>query len=300
VTEPEKYECMFVRHRGIDLRVCVLDCLKKPARGTVILVPGRTEFIEKYLEIISDMRARGFAVLIYDHRGQGLSGRLLADRLKSWVNRFSDYSKDLAFLMTALKDRLPRPHVLVGHSMGGAIALQALLRAMVKPDAAVMNAPMLGLVGTEQPGVPFMLSFLSMIGFSRRPIPMQPQSRGVAVDFSVNKLTTDRRRYDIWRSYFDAHEDLRVAGPTYGWITTSLRAMKEIQDKASKLQTPTLIVQPMADPIVVPEDVASFAEKSGAQFIPVMGALHETLMEKDVYRSQFFAAFDEFLDGQRI
>ena len=50
-------------------------------RGTVVLSPGRTEPIEKYFEVIGNFLARGWCVLTHDWRGQGLSARLLPDRL---------------------------------------------------------------------------------------------------------------------------------------------------------------------------------------------------------------------------
>ena len=50
-------------------------------RGSVIVSPGRSEPIEKYYEVVSDLLARGFVVLVHDWRGQGLSVRALPDRL---------------------------------------------------------------------------------------------------------------------------------------------------------------------------------------------------------------------------
>jgi lysophospholipase len=42
------------------------------ARGTVVLAQGRAEFIEKYFETVAELLARGFAVVTFDWRGQGL------------------------------------------------------------------------------------------------------------------------------------------------------------------------------------------------------------------------------------
>ena len=44
-------------------------------KGTVVVLQGRTESIEKYFETVRDLRARGFAVATFDWRGQGLSDR---------------------------------------------------------------------------------------------------------------------------------------------------------------------------------------------------------------------------------
>ena len=60
-------------------------------RGTVCILPGRTEWIEKYFETVRDLRSRGFAVAILDWRGQGLSDRALSDRHKGHVGSFSEF-----------------------------------------------------------------------------------------------------------------------------------------------------------------------------------------------------------------
>src|SRR5579872_3252957 len=59
-------------------------------KGTLCLLPGRTEFIDKYFEVVNDARERGFAVAMIDWRGQGLSDRLLRDPRKGHIRDFSE------------------------------------------------------------------------------------------------------------------------------------------------------------------------------------------------------------------
>ena len=68
-------------------------------RGTVVVLQGRAEYIEKYFETVRDLRARGFAVATFDWRGQGLSERALADRHKGHVKNFAQYATDLEAFM---------------------------------------------------------------------------------------------------------------------------------------------------------------------------------------------------------
>jgi hypothetical protein len=58
------------------------------------LLPGRAEFIEKYFEVVRELKNRGFAVVTFDWRWQGLSGRVLADRQKGYVENFRQYDTD--------------------------------------------------------------------------------------------------------------------------------------------------------------------------------------------------------------
>jgi pimeloyl-ACP methyl ester carboxylesterase len=127
-------------HGRRALRACVAPALApdKP-RGTAIVCPGRTEFIEKYFEVGHELQAMGFAVVILDWPGQGLSERLLDDTKKGHIDRFETFMGALANGLEALDDRLPRPYVSLAHSMGGAIALAAIAQGLVKVDAAAFS-----------------------------------------------------------------------------------------------------------------------------------------------------------------
>src|SRR5690606_30435107 len=92
-------------------------------RGTVVLSPGRTEPIEKYYEVIGNFLARGWCVLAHDWRGQGLSARLLPDRLKGHARAVEEFLDDYARLLDVYETRAPKPWIMVGHSMGGALNL---------------------------------------------------------------------------------------------------------------------------------------------------------------------------------
>ena len=298
VTRPVRAAGMSAK--PLRLRVMILPAKTAEPRGSVILSPGRTEFIEKYFELAEDFRARGYSVFVIDHRGQGLSDRVLPDVLKSYIRRFDDYVDDLAYCLNVFKADLPRPHILVGHSMGGCVGLHGILSGDLAPDAAVFNAPMLGIVGLEQPMVAPIMSILSRLGLARRNIPFQAQRSGLPVPFKINKLTSDRARYSRWRAYFDSAPRLRLSGPTYGWIHAAVKSMKFVQRNASRLNTPTLIVIAGADRIVVPEDVRVFAKNSKAQTLELPTALHETFLERDEIRAAFFERFDAFCKSQAV
>ncbi len=297
---PKAARFSYITRNGVRLRSLVMDSGQSDPRGTVIIVPGRTEFIEKYFETAEDFRTRGFTVMCIDHRGQGLSDRLTPDPLKSWVRDFDDYIDDLQFVIDTLGPQLPRPHVMVGHSMGGCLGLEGLIKGKLDADIAVFNAPMLQVFGLETPPMPEVISALSVLGLSRRRLPWQVQKEGVPIPFKGNKLTSDKARYMRWRAYFDNAPRLRVAGPTYGWIRAAVKSMKFVNRNAAKLKTPTMIVATSMDPIVVPSVVRDFAVKAQCDFLMINGALHETFLEVDGYRAEFYAAFDVFCEKQAV
>ena len=102
---------------GRKLRACLAPSTADAPRGTCIVCPGRTEFIEKYFEVARELQQRGFAVLIIDWPGQGLSQRLLDDPQKGHIDRFETFMGALRNGLDAIEE-LPRPYVSLAHSMG--------------------------------------------------------------------------------------------------------------------------------------------------------------------------------------
>jgi lysophospholipase len=293
---PPNAQFHYIQNGPLRLRVMVIASSRKHARGSVIFQPGRTEIIEKFLETAEELTARGFAVLILDPRGQGLSTRLLPDPLKCYVDSFEDYCDDLAFVVNAFKSDLPRPHVLMGHSMGGTIGLQTVLTGRLNPAACVFTAPMLGLQDIETPIIGYLMKTLAWAGLKKYPLPFQGSRNGRPLAFRLNKLTSDPDRYQLWATYFENHPRLRLGAPTIGWIAEALKAIKFVNDNAKHLNIPTFITACGADPIVTPQSNEEFARTAHADFVNIPGALHEILLERDEYRDQFWTEFDNFLE----
>ncbi len=290
----------YINRSGVRLRVMLAQTSQDDPRGSIIFCPGRTEFIEKYFETIEDFLARGFHVLIMDPRGQGLSDRLLDDRLKSYVENFQDYADDLAFVAESFEGSLPKPHLVMGHSMGGCIALMAVLSGVMNPSAIICSAPMLGIFDVETRVTEYFIRIFNLLGFSKRNMPFQKQQGGLPVPFVGNKLTSDKTRFKKWASYFETTPELRVAGPTFAWVSAALKAMSYVNRNAPQLKIPGLIVAAGGDPIVDPISNVDFAKAAKIDWKVVPGALHEVFLEQDEYRNQFFDVFDEFLEKQGL
>ena len=290
----------FIEHKGVRLRVMLATAVTDNPRGSIIFSPGRTEFIEKYFETTADLIQRGFNVLMVDPRGQGLSERILDDGLKSYIDNYQTYADDLAFAAEEFAPLLPRPHIAMGHSMGGTIVLQSVLSGALNPDAVICSTPMLGLFDLETPLMRAVIVAFSRLGFDKRNLPFQAQRSGLPVPFQGNKLTSDKERYRYWASFFQSTPRLRVGPPTYGWIRASLASMAYVNRNAANFKIPGLMVGAGADPIVDPASVERFAKNSGCGYVVIPGALHEVFLERDVFRDEAFAKIDAFLDAQKI
>lgn len=290
----------YIDRDGVRLRVMFATAVTDNPRGSIIFSPGRTEFIEKYFETTADLIQRGFNVLMVDPRGQGLSDRPLEDRLKSYIEDFQIYADDLAFAAEEFAPLLPRPHLAMGHSMGGTIVLQSVLSGAVKADAIICSAPMLGLFDLETPILRATIVLLSKLGLAKRNLPFQRQRAGMPIPFQGNKLTSDKDRYRNWAAFFQSTPRLRVGQPTYGWIRAALASMAYVNRNAVNLKIPGLMLGAGADPIVDPASVERFAKAAGCEYRVVPGALHELFLERDSLRDEAFTQLDSFLESQKI
>ncbi|MEL6324313.1 MAG: alpha/beta hydrolase [Pseudomonadota bacterium] len=284
---------------GRNLRACLVPArTPEAARGTAIVCPGRSEFIEKYFEVAEDLLARGFAVLILDWPGQGLSDRLLPDRDKGHIDRFETFMGALRNGLAKVEDRLPRPYVCVAHSMGGAIAFAAIVESLVKVDAAAFCAPMWG-IKQRIFGMRYLVWAMRVMGRSNDYV----QQPGPPETFETNIVTHDRKRWQMNRDLVDASPDLFLGPVTWGWLGASLQifAVFAKASKIRRLELPVLIATAEEEKLVENESHERIATLLPAcEHITVEGARHEILMETDDKRNQFWDAFDRLLERARI
>jgi lysophospholipase len=271
-------------------------------KGTLCLLHGRAEFIEKYFEVVEDARARGFAVATFDWSGQGLSQHELRNQRKGHVNDFSEYETDLeAFMKEVVLPDCPPPFFALGHSMGATILIRAAYKNRRWFDRIVLSSPMIdinlmGLPGLARASVRLMrltgLGTMYIPGGGASPVATQP--------FAGNPLTSDPVRYERTAAILAAEPKLGLGSPTITWLSAAFRALNEFADPAypAKIRQPLLIIAAGQDTVVSNAAIEQFAIRlrAGSQLV-VPGARHEILMEQDRFRAQFWAAFDAFVPG---
>lgn len=287
---------------SVTLRAAIWPATHTPARGTVVVCTGRTEFIEKYFEFIGELLQRGFAVVCFDWRGQGLSQRLQDDRTKGHVGAFDDYNLDLETVFdTLVKDKLPGPHILFGHSMGGHVALKHLARRPADFECAFLSAPMLQVWA---PGLLRLIArplMATMCAIGRREAftPDGEGNDGVSTLFEDNVVTTDRGRYERNNAILRAEPDLAICGSTWGWARTAFASMRALRRNSfgPQIAVPLLIVGAAHDRVVNQgPDVSLIRRVKRGLFVLFSDAEHELVQERDDVRRVFWRAVDAFLD----
>ena len=267
-------------------------------KGAVCLLQGRAEYIEKYFETVRELRSRGFAVMTFDWRGQGGSGRALGDQRKGYVESFRQYDTDLEIVMTEVAlPNSPPPIIGLAHSMGAAIVLRSAASGRRYFDRIVLTAPMIGLPSPASS--PFARSALRAMRVGGLGASYIPGGRGAPMDlrpFTGNLRTSDPERYARNAGIVATAPALGLGSPTIAWTDAALEAMQEFAGAGypGRIRERMLIVAPGRDRIVSAAASATFANRSGAAHLVIADARHELLMEQNHYRGQFWSAFDSF------
>ncbi|MGL4637292.1 MAG: alpha/beta fold hydrolase [Beijerinckiaceae bacterium] len=288
---------------GVALRYARWRTTARKQRGTVCIVQGRSEFIEKYFETITELRRRGFGVMAFDLRGQGGSQRLLPDRRRGHVDDFMDYVTDIrSIVRDVMTPHMPKPWFALSHSMGSAALLLALDEGDTGFERAVMLAPLIGLADLKLPGLArAAASTLDFFALGTRYIPGGGATALSTKPFAGNRLTSDPVRYARISSIFAVGPHLALGDPTIRWTQAMFQTFQRFENRefGRHISVPTLMMIPGADPLCSsPASEALAMRLRACQPIVIPGARHEILMERDYLRSQFFAAFDSFIPGQ--
>ncbi len=271
------------------------------ARGSLLFMPGRGDFYEKYLETLDHWHRGGWRVTAADWRGQSGSGRLGNDELTGHIDDFATWIDDLAAFWEEWKRSTPPPHVLVGHSMGGHLVLRALAEARVDPDAVILVAPMLGFLPDWAPLLLLHIAAGAMkaLGDPARPAwKWSEKPRALPVHRQL-LLTHDDDRYgdEIW--WRETRPEIAMGPGSWGWVEGAYASTRGLERKSvlEAIATPVMILATDNDKLV-----AFSAIERAARRIPHCELLrfgeesrHEILREEDGVRGRALAAIDAFL-----
>lgn len=284
----------FKDHSGkltLHYRKFIID--KSIERGAIVICNGRTESLLIYDELIFDLMKQNYSVYIMDHRGQGLSDRLLKDGRKGHVKVFDDYVADFAKFIDEIV--LPQRHqnlYLLAHSMGGGIAT----RYLETPKAPMFKAVAL-VTPMHGPHVGFNTS-LFCLG-NALILPSRLTQYAVTTGpynpaaFAANELTHSRIRYERVHAIYSKHCDNTIGGPTHAWVREACRAGKAMRKDlaVAAIRVPILVLQASDDTAVEAQAQDEFCKtvnersKGGrCKGYVIEHAFHAVFIEADTFR----------------
>ncbi|WHO38097.1 alpha/beta hydrolase [Sphingobium sp. AP49] len=271
-------------------------------RGRMLILGGRGDMIEKYLEVIHHWAMRGWAVTSFDWRGQGGSGRLTDDPLCGHIDDFGRWISDLQDFSKDWHREGQGPSVMLGHSMGGHMLIRALAEDAVCPDAAVAVAPMLGLHTAPLPRwlAVAIADAMCAIGKGRERAWTQKEESERQRRLRQKRLTHDPDRYadEIW--WRDHDRSIALGPPSWNWVRQALESTRALESGTGpeRISVPMLLLATRVDQLVATPAIRRIAARLPDARLHVYGreAAHEILRELDPVRLDALARIDAFLD----
>jgi acylglycerol lipase len=208
----------------------------------ILLVHGIAEYSGRYEAVGELLAGAGFEVHCPDLFGFGESGGRRAD-IADWA----DYHDQVQGHLEAFRESTDTPVVLLGHSMGGLIALGYLLSDRPQPDLAVLSAPAIGGGAVWQKAL-------------AGPLARIAPSLAVPNNLDGSQLSRDP---EVAELYFA--DPLMVTSTTTRLGNYMFRAQAAARASLDKLGVPTLVVQGGADRIVSPASTAGLGELPGVE-----------------------------------
>lgn len=268
------------------------------ARGSILLIGGRADVFEKYLETFEHWHLRGWSVTAIDLRGHGGSGRAGDSDVVGHVDSFATLVDDLAHFWRDWRTG-EGPRVAMGHSMGGHLLLRALVERRFAPDAAVLLSPM---VRIRSPLGAWLSARIARHmrgrGDPARPAWRPKSSAGARADAEA-MLTADYGRLldEAWW-----HEQLpgtRIGPPSWAWLAEAFASSDALARRRdlSHVTTPLLVLVADEDRLTAtPATIALARRLPDARVARFRTAGHELLRETDPIRDAALREIDAFLD----
>lgn len=282
------------------LRLRIAHFPSEGTRGTVLLMPGRTEYVEKYGRIGARLAAAGYHTLAVDWRGQGLADRMLEDPRTGHVGVFEDYQHDVHAMRALAKVLdLPQPVHMIAHSMGGCIGLRAVMDGL-DVASCVFTGPMWGIriANPVRPAAWAISRVSKSVGLGHVYAPgTRRESYVTFADFEDNTLTTDPEAWDFMRRQVLAHPELQLGGPSLHWLHEALAETRELARRPAP-KMPCICFCGTNERIVDVDRIkARMAHWSEGRLEMVPGAEHEIMMETPATRERVMADMIELFDS---
>jgi len=248
-------------------------------RGVVVLVHGKGEHSGRYRHVAESFAADGMAVLAFDQLGHGRT-----EGKRGHADSYEELMDGIDRLLEEANARYPgTPIFLYGHSMGGNIMINYVLRRQPRLAGAIATGPWLKLA---ESGRPLPLEILSRL--TRQMKRRREQSPPLPTYLTTDPAMLARLAADpLGHGQFSAKLffAIRKAG---------LWALEHTDE----LSVPMLILHGGDDTVTSLEASRQFAERAGSlcAFQEWPGLRHE--LHNELRREEVFAAVQAWMNDQ--
>ncbi|MCY4079458.1 MAG: lysophospholipase [Caldilineaceae bacterium] len=217
-------------------------------RGVVLILHGLGEHSGRYRHLVGALLQADYVVYAHDHQGFGRSGGA-----RCYVQGFHDYLSGVTQVLSMARRDNPGLHFcLYGHSMGGLIGLLYMMEAPGAVDLAVIASP--SLRSHDLSPVNRLLKRILELTHRVRP-QLTFRQRG-----TLDTLSRDWEEVQI-----AMRDSLGVPLRSARWVVEFFETMQEVGDRANEIRLPVLMMQGLADAVVVPSATQEFFAQVGSE-----------------------------------
>jgi len=273
----------------------------------LFIVPGKGEASFKFAEFLYDLKSdeifRNYNIFIIDHRGQGLSGRLLPNAQKVYVKRFHDYALDLKqFIQFSSLEYGCAEKNIIAHSMGALVVLDYLqsLSPLVPNSIhkVVLMAPMIK-IKSDLPETLLKIivggsDFINLgKDYAKGEKPYQE-------DFNESKLkgTHSEVRARSLMSIYNYFPEVKKGGVTWHWLNEAIQRADLVKNSYNRIKIENILVfSPKLDQHVsVLEIGKACASLKKCQLKEVPHARHDLILERDDIRTGVMQEIKDYFE----
>ncbi|MBF0572516.1 MAG: alpha/beta hydrolase [Desulfamplus sp.] len=294
-------------------------------KGIILLLNGRTEFMEKYKSVASKLSSMGYHVMSLDWRGQGLSVRELPNQDKGYVKDFQLYINDLELFfnlyVAPLSIKLKLPITILAHSMGGHITLKFLSQVYedknkidtLNIEKVILISPMIDIITSPinkyfadiftNWGTRLLANIALNFKLGASYIPGGKDYSIENAKFENNPLTHDWDNFWLEHKEISKNRKLALGGVTWGWLKAAFDSIDALNDKdiLSKIRTAIWILSAEKDRVVSNKAQKQICQNlPNGKFISIPNSRHEILFETEGIKTLLWENITNILTNNYI
>ena len=300
---------MFAGDNGQKLRFGTAFPKHTIPRAVVVILPGLSEYCEKYFELANTLLEKKYAVYVLEWQGQGRSYRhskkypqkRISNGFQRDVNDLDIFIKDY-IVPSAVHPEVGRlPLVMLAHSMGANIGLRYLKSHPDIFSCAAMTAPMFGIKALKKIPSPLRVPLTKLLSefADSSYVPGAGDYKPRRLNKKIkDDFSSDPVRDAVHDAWIEFDPNLKVGGVTYRWLYHAAKTCQIVREKSflESIRLPLLLALAGKEKLVNNSSIKrAYHILPDCSLLELKDSSHEILMERDEIRDQFLKSFDELI-----
>jgi lysophospholipase len=277
--------------------------IRQKANNCLVILPGRTEPVEKYAEIVYDLlqtnAGKNLNFYLMDHRGQGSSDRMKTPLDMGYIDRFDNYVADVETFVALQKlDQNCEQKFLLAHSLGAGIATAFILKNPHTFDRVALSSPMLK-IKTAPYSYSVARAIVEASTLAGRGANFAIGQKGFSPGskFENNTFTTSPERFSMAMSMFDLYPKTQLGGAANRWILEVMKGTNLLRSRYHEISIPMLVFNAGIEVYSEPSEMIKLCDEAiNCKRTFLETSKHEVMMDRDINRDIVVGKLGEFFN----